>query len=102
MGKKHREVRKALKAETRTLEAQGWWENEFGELKKRTTKAEARRGLLRWWQRDREAITKASLEAGERLMEELRPQMQVDIMNRMSEVATKTIKQELDRELFGP
>ena len=43
MGRKHRENRKAVKAR---LKLRGWRENEFGELVKRGSKAEARRVLL--------------------------------------------------------
>ena len=43
MGRKHREVRKAIKAR---LKLRGWRENEFGELVKKGSKAEARRVLL--------------------------------------------------------
>jgi hypothetical protein len=43
MGRKHRETRKAVKAR---LKFRGWRENEFGELVKRGSKAEARRVLL--------------------------------------------------------
>jgi len=97
MGQRHRSIRKALKAEIRVLEAQGWHENEFGELKRRTTKADARRWLLRC-KRSLDAMTKASLEAGERMLMEMRPQMQEDILNRLSE----TITLEMDREILGP
>jgi hypothetical protein len=43
MGRKHRENRKAVKARLRLM---GWRENEFGELVKNGSKAEARRTLL--------------------------------------------------------
>lgn len=43
MGRKHRENRKAVKAR---LKLHGWRENEFGELVKKGSKAEARRVLL--------------------------------------------------------
>lgn len=43
MGKKYRRIRSAIKSE---LRKNGWYENEFGELTKRTTKAEARARLL--------------------------------------------------------
>lgn len=43
MGRKHRETRKAVKAR---LRLRGWRENEFGELVKKGSKAEARRVLL--------------------------------------------------------
>lgn len=45
MGKKHRETRKTIKANL--LRLHGWRENEFGELVKKASKAEARRILLR-------------------------------------------------------
>ena len=43
MGRKHREIRKVVKARLRLM---GWRENEFGELVKKGSKAEARRNLL--------------------------------------------------------
>ena len=43
MGKKHRTERSWVK---NSLRQQGWHENEFGELQKRMSKAEARRHLL--------------------------------------------------------
>lgn len=43
MGRKHRENRKAVKARLRLM---GWRENEYGELIKKRSKAEARRQLL--------------------------------------------------------
>lgn len=42
MGKKHRRTRSTIKT---SLSKKGWYENEFGELKKRMTKGEARREL---------------------------------------------------------
>jgi predicted transcriptional regulator len=45
MGRKHRETRKEVKAGLRRLP--GWVENEIGELARKTSKAEARRVLLR-------------------------------------------------------
>lgn len=44
MGKRSRATRSAIK---QYLRKQGWSENEFGELIKKTTKAEARRVLAR-------------------------------------------------------
>jgi hypothetical protein len=44
MGQKHREERKEVKALLRRFP--GWRENEFGELAKRTSKAEARKAIL--------------------------------------------------------
>lgn len=43
MGRKHRANRTRVKKELRRL---GWYENEFGELQKRLTKAEVRTLLL--------------------------------------------------------
>ena len=43
MGRKHRDNRKAVKARLRLM---GWRENEFGDLVKMGSKAEARRALL--------------------------------------------------------
>lgn len=43
MGNRHRQNRRAEKAQLRQL---GWRENELGELAKRMTKAEARRNLI--------------------------------------------------------
>ncbi len=45
MGRKHREERKAVKAQLRHIHC-GWHTNEYGELVKRVSKAEARRALL--------------------------------------------------------
>lgn len=42
MGTRHREIRKALKAENRRLKALGWKENELGELVQAGSKAQAR------------------------------------------------------------
>ncbi len=96
MGQKHREIRKALKAETRALESQGWRSDEFGELKKRTTKAHARRWLA-GLRRALDEITRSSLEAGTKLMEEMKPQMRKDVLN----LAFKDVRHEMDREIIG-
>jgi hypothetical protein len=45
MGHKHRDKRKAVKAQLRHINC-GWHKNEYGELTKRLSKAEARRALL--------------------------------------------------------
>ena len=45
MGRKHRDKRKAVKAQLRHIHC-GWHTNEYGELVKRLSKAEARRALL--------------------------------------------------------
>ena len=45
MGRKHRDKRKAVKAQLRHIHC-GWHTNEYGELVKRLSKAEARRTLL--------------------------------------------------------
>jgi hypothetical protein len=42
MGKKHRRIRTLIKSELREMY---WFENEFGELKRRLSKGEARRHL---------------------------------------------------------
>lgn len=49
MGKKHRETRKTIKSNLSKIHNRcyGWRENEFGELSKKASKAEARRILLR-------------------------------------------------------
>lgn len=100
MGQKHRDERKKLKAATRAMEAQGWHENEFGELCKSRTKAEARRWLLRARQALDE-ITKASLEAGARLLEEMQPQMRLDVLQRVGMLANEDVRRAIDEEVFG-
>jgi predicted nucleic acid-binding Zn-ribbon protein len=75
MGKKHRETRKELKAQTRELE--GFRENEFGELVKVMSKADARRKLLA---RERGRI-----------------EWEIAIISSMSE----GIKREIDEEVFA-
>jgi hypothetical protein len=92
VGQKHREERKHVKAQARALERQGWYENEFGELKKRTTKANARRWLVRF-RRTLDEMTRASLEAGEKLLESLRPQARQEILDALSD----QIVREMDR-----
>jgi hypothetical protein len=49
MGKKHRETRKIIKSKLLKIHNRcyGWRENEFGELVKKASKAEARRFFLR-------------------------------------------------------
>lgn len=109
MGHRHRETRKSLKAGTRTLEAQGWYENEFGELQKRTTKANARRWLLNLRQVV-DDITASSLESGRQLIESLKSQMEYEVVGAMAAQAYRDMAsgfdhhealcREIDLELF--
>jgi hypothetical protein len=59
VGTKHREIRKALKAENRRLKALGWKENELGELIQGGSKAQAR------WAFYRQVEAKIQLRAAE-------------------------------------
>lgn len=49
MGRKHRETRKTIKSNLAKIHNRcyGWRENEFGELVKKSSKADARRILIR-------------------------------------------------------
>jgi hypothetical protein len=71
MGKKHRRIRTQIKSE---LRRQGWREDEFGELKRRMTKGDARRHLLGqrlfFLQTEREIMDIAVEKARQEILEE--------------------------------
>ncbi len=77
MGKKHRRIRTLIKSELRKVY---WFENEFGELKRRLTKGEARRQL---W--------------GKRLF---LLSAQDEVIRIAVERATRSIQEEEDRKVF--
>lgn len=89
MGKKHREKRKAVK---NALKLEGWTENEFGELVKKHSKAEARRLLARRVLGDR--LRAAQYEILDvmckRAREELYAQMDAEIFHMMDNVIYAT------------
>lgn len=85
MGQKHRDLRKRIKAEERKLRALGWKENELGELKKHTTKAEARRQFI--------LNVHAQVERHRAMMAE--------IIDRAAEAARQDIYRIEDERVFG-
>jgi len=96
MGQRHREKRKEIKAQLRTVKGQliklddhRKFENEFGELKTRMTKAEARRRLL-----FRRTI---SIPSVKELLSVYGDQAMYDVLNSMSE----EIKLDIDRQVFA-
>ena len=88
MGLKHRENRKAIKA---SLRLRGWRENEYGELTRKLSKAEARRTLLQLRQVKWEiALPKVDREA-----------VQEELMVRMGHLARESVMAGLDAEILG-
>jgi len=78
MGNKHRETRAKVK---KALRMNGWYENEFGELKHRMTKEEARRALL--------------------VAQWRRIQMETQIIERVTEKAREEIQAACGAEFFA-
>lgn len=96
MGQRHREKRKQIKArlaEVIKLDDHRTFENEFGELKKRMTKAEARRRLL-----FRRTI---SIESVEELLRAYGKQAAEEILLEMGQRALKDIQEEEDQRVFS-
>lgn len=100
MGKLHREKRKKIKARLRQVKGElirlddhRKFENEFGELKTRMTKAEARRRLL-----FRRTL---SIESAEDLLRAYGEQAKYDIIRAMTETAVRAIQEKEDRAVFA-
>ena len=70
MGKKHRERRKQIKKELRAV-PKGWRENEFGELKRKVSKAEARERYLKAWDLRMKAEMEIIEAAARKVLEEI-------------------------------
>lgn len=99
MGQKHRQERAKTKAAVREVgftnnKFGGFTENEFGELVKKTTKAEARRTLLRRHQAWLAYMEMTRLEMLA-FTEAHRPEIQRDITNLMTERVHRSIEAEL-------
>lgn len=100
MGQRHREKRKLVKARLREVKGEliklddhRTFENEFGELKKRMTKAEARRRLL-----FRRTV---SIESVEGLLRAYGKQAAEEILLEMGQRALKDIQEEEDQRVFS-
>lgn len=97
MGRKGNDIRKRLKAEAKRYEALGWYETEYGELKKKVSKTEARRVFLMNCRRARARALQSIVWMIDFDAAAWMPQAEQDIISSMDE----TVRLEIDAEVLA-
>lgn len=98
MGRRARELRSKVK---RYARLHGFKEDEYGELRHRMSKAEARLRFASHVKRALDAFVASALEGSEELLRALLPEARSDILARMIELATTEMQAIEDALVFA-